>query len=311
MKCPGCSKNHKRSYGMTCGCGYKFALDPKVDKFADGRILAAARRASSNGTHYFTFPQMVTAARNLQRQSIGIAIFGGIMLLVAGALISVNRERVIFAEVLVLFGIVSLFSYALGGSFNAERFQAALKTYEQAKRPLKFLLRNDGPLRTPPQEWVEGDIYDYGVEGILIVSRQILFDLLVLNGLHTTSRILIVSEGGYPNYIADHVNQVLKSQPDVPVFILHDADAQGAAMVSRLKRSDKFQLYHHAITDLGLHSQDLARMPNLRRFAKKDKVQIDYLNWGRLSAGIGVAISASTVLVDVIGRDPDSYSSFG
>ena len=52
-------------------------------------------------------------------------------------------------------------------------------------------------LGTPPPEFEEPDLYDYGVERILVVQHDLLVDLFVLNGLHAEQRMLggAIAEG--------------------------------------------------------------------------------------------------------------------
>lgn len=314
MKCPQCSVNHSYKSGMNCRCGYQFVLDPKRDGYTDGKLLAVVRKASAADTQYFTFPQLATAAVGLRKSLFPMMCWGLLLLIIAGALFFYAPNLFPIAGFLCFGGIVLLVSGIKGhGSLDVKQLRKAVEKYEAGKRPLTYLLRDDRPLAVPPVDWPEDDLYDYGVEGILVVERPILADLFVMNGQHAAHRILVVSECGYPEYIVPHVNRILDEQPSVPVFALHDASPSGATMVSRLKNSSVLNLFDHQITDLGMHSADLKRMPKLRQFESNGEVAIDHLAWGRLSSGLGVAMVGGMTLVDVIGQDPETSSmmSFG
>lgn len=314
MKCPECSRNHKYSFGMTCGCGYRFVLDPKRDSFTDGKLLAAVRKASANETLYFTFPQLATTVAGMRPSKKPAIIIGTVMLLLAAIFpFTLGLMSLPWTIGLGLTGSVCLLSGLMGpGKLDIPHLRRMLEKYEAKKGAVSFLLRDDQPLANPPSDWAEQDLYDYGVEGILIVSRPILVDLFVMNGLHAANRVLVVSECGYPNYIVRNVNRILSEQPGVSVYALHDVSADGASMAARLRNSEIFHLIDHSITDLGIHKSDLERTPKLRQFESRGKVSVDHLRWSRLSSGVGTAIVGGVALVDVIGHDPEaSSSSFG
>ena len=77
MKCPNCATNHLRGkQGMQCKCGYQFVFDPKRHGLTDGKFLSHVRRASRNGTYFFTENQLyATACRSLNRRAEAIAAF--------------------------------------------------------------------------------------------------------------------------------------------------------------------------------------------------------------------------------------------
>lgn len=198
------------------------------------------------------------------------------------------------------------------GRLDPSKLNRAVDKYEANAKPCAFLLRDDRPLAEPPPDWPESDIYDYGVEGILIVGRPLLVDLFVLNGFHTENRMLVVSECGYPDYLVPHANRIVSEQPDVPVYVLHDSTPNGTQMARRLTVSRIFDLQGHAITDLGLGPDDVNRMRHLKKFAAGGSVEIDHLRWNRLCNGAAAAIVGGSTLVNVIDADPDgSRLSFG
>lgn len=303
---------------MTCRCGYQFVLDPKTDRLTDGRLLAAARRAGSNNTHYFTANQLATAARQLHDGAktgrLSRSVLTGCLALGAAFFVATlaGEGTIIIALFLSAVALICFAQFFFSDSFDKQEFSAALSKYQGSGRTIEYLLRDDGPLMQPPPDWSEEDIYDYGVEAILIVQHNRIVDQLVLNGFHAAARVLVVSESGYPQYIVPHVKRILEDQPDIRVCILHDATAKGASMLKRMKAFNNLPLGDRPITDLGLASSDLSRTPNLSRFEIAGQVALDHLTWSRLSDGLTLCMAGEATLGESIGKEPDeSLLSFG
>ena len=294
MKCPECLGNHRYRNGMQCSCGYRFALDPKKDKYTDNKIVVAARKASLDGERYFTMRQMATTVLAM-RGSASSSISWGIVFGIAAAIVA---GLGIWSFTIVL-GLLSLsqFFYGFIGihRFDYEQFSEALNKYLSKKKTPPRLLRNDRPLAKPPPEFADSDLYDYGVEGILITARPLLVDMLVLNQFHTTQKVVVIDESGYPEYLVPHVNQILNAQPNLRVFALHDATESGAAMVRELQSSKVFNLENREIVDLGIGKRDLPQLRRLKRFARQDGgVAIDHIRFEKLTTALGAAMTADT-----------------
>lgn len=306
MKCPSCEKNHPYKEGMTCKCGYQFAVDPKKDGFADGKILAAVARASEEGARYFTQRQFATAIYR-KAPSVFMLVFGA-LLIGLSVVASLVLETFAVGFVMILIGTILIIMYFTLGTVDVAKALLGLKKYEAAKGSFEFLLRDNHPLREAPPEWDEDDIFDYGVEGILIVDSDVMVDFLVMNQLHSANRVLVVSEKGYPSYIVPHVNQLLDENPELNVYAMHGTEGVGAVngMVERLQESSVFDFSDIEIVDLGLSQADLDRLPKLRRFEEEGRVPIDYLQFSKLAGGLTQMLGTGLVFKDIIGQSGDS-----
>jgi len=292
-------------------------LDPKRDGYADGRIRAAFRKASAGETRYFTRNQLATEVAGMRPGVVNGKTVGGVLVIGSVALWFLDLAPLVlclfFGAIGVSEFVSSFLASLLGlGRLDTSKLNRAVDKYETNGKPCSFLLRDDRPLAEPPPEWSESDIYDYGVEGILILERPLLVDLFVLNGFHTEHRTLVVSECGYPEYIVPHANRILHEQPDVRVNVLHDSTREGMQMATRLVDSDVFELQGHKITDLGLNLDDVNQMPRLKKFGVSGGVEVDHLKWSKLSNGTAAAIVGGIALVDVMDTDSaGSGMSFG
>ena len=302
MKCPACRKNHQYKNGMKCGCGYRFALDPKKDGFADGKILAAVDRASEEGVRYFTKRQFVTAMYR-KKPSVGMLIFG-VVLIGLSAVVFLEPEAIPVCLFMVSIGMFLITMYFARKAVDVAKCLRGLSQYEAAKGRFEYLLRDDHPLIQPPPECDEDDIYDYGVEGILIVDSDVMVDFLVMNQLHSANRVVVVSETGYPAYIVPRVNRILDESPSVPIYALHGAedDFKDSRMVDALQASSCLDCSGREIIDLGISQADLDRLPNLRRFKEEGHVPVDYLQFNKLAGGLTQMLGSGLVFSDIIGR---------
>ncbi|MEM0969259.1 MAG: hypothetical protein AAGJ31_07925, partial [Verrucomicrobiota bacterium] len=114
---------------------------------------------------------------------------------------------------------------------------------------------------SPPPEWQEPDIYDYGFERLVICEDPLTVDWLVKNGLHTSENALVICEDGYPEYLLPRAQQALNEASTLPVFLFHGSDTSGTEMETRLRQGGSFPLARHPVTDLGI---DRATVHQLR-----------------------------------------------
>lgn len=309
MKCPSCQTNHRpgKTRNLRCTCGYRFVFDPKRDgRVTDGKFLAIVRKVSMDDTAYFTenqlYAQFCQSQRKRSRPLLGVGV-----LLAAGA-VCLLFVHVDLLPLSVMLGIVALICLGVAAyrAFAAPPdmavFQTALNKWRQAGHSFDKLLTEPG-LHTPPPEWDETDIYDYGVERILIVERDILVDLFVRNGLHAQERMLVLSESGYPDYLIPIAQRCLHDNPEVPVYLLHDAARGGPTMRRRLQVADVLPLEGHPLLDLGLFPDDVKRMPNLKVLQphKRDfAVPVDVLLYATIGAGIAQAMAQNLAFSELL-----------
>lgn len=214
----------------------------------DGRFLALVKQASAGGTQRYTLRNLIAVHRGQLAKknaasrkgclgcSLGLGL-GGLALMAAGE-----------GDAFIL-TIIGLAGSMLGGFSKppdaAEQVEPAVEAWRKAGGELPNLIE-EPTLHTPPPEAPEPDIFDYGVERILVVDRDILVDLFVLNGFHAQERALVISSNGYPQYLVPRLAQVLEQNPETPVYLLHDAGS--AISTANLPESAR-------VIDLGLTRQ--------------------------------------------------------
>lgn len=313
MRCPRCANNHAKKDGPVCKkCGRTFVFFDK-DPMSDGKFATLLSRASSGNTLYFTRDQLYTVYA-LQDGSSRPGIVSLLVILAIG----VGSAFAFFAGSAGLgsfLAVAAVISLAIWLSMRSAKppprasLMHALDRWHAAE-PIEKLI--DRPsLQKPPQTWREPDIYDYGVERILVVQHDILVDLFVKNGLHAQERAVIVSERGYPDYIVPIARRLLEESPQLPIFLLHDADATGLMMQRRLEGSGLLPLSGHPIIDTGLTPRDVGRLAKLRPLRPETRgnaLPADALPYGLLATGFTLAFADALPLGALIDRQkiPDA-----
>jgi len=323
MKCPKCGINHKKKEGYLCTCGHKFCFRPDVDGgMTDGKFVACIRRASANDTYYFTEDQLYTAwcrqAKGMSSpaMSCGCCLTVGIAIALAthaGTELIPFRAFVglfaVFVGLVAFVFLIRLIWRAVGPPPDEVRFREAVRKWVGVQGPIEKMIETPR-LGTPPPEFEEPDLYDYGVERILVVQHDLLVDLFVLNGLHAEHRMLVVSANGYPEYLRDRAQQLLVEALDLPVLLLHDSTPEGVTMGELGVR----WLAARNVIDLGLEPDDVPRLKSLRATKPKRRnyeVAVASIPYVSLSSLLGNAIAEGVAIAEVLPAVGPGYGDGG
>ncbi|MEO2034160.1 MAG: hypothetical protein ABGZ35_18960, partial [Planctomycetaceae bacterium] len=286
----------------------------------DGKFVACIKSASQNGTQWFTENQLYAVfCRRMSRPQYKYALVGLAPMGIALGIIMVGDHTTLpyvlplIAGTLVLTSVLAIACYFLRPTVERSRFDSHLKLWKNRKGSKDFKLLTKPALKKPPPEWTEPDIYDYGVERILIVERDILVDLFVRNGFHAEQRMLVLSESGYPSYMAPVARKLMDERADLPVFLLHDATAHGVGMEQRIRSGDLLPLRDHPLTDLGLFPADFEKLKRTNAYdvANKERaLPADALMFPFLIMGMGSAFTHGDTFSTLLAQDT-AYSSGG
>jgi len=219
-----------------------------------------------------------------------------------------------FAWMLPVIGMLIAVGLYLNGpilAINSQQFGKYIDQWIQ-RRPLAYLLTVPR-LHEPPPQWHENDIYDYGVERILVVQRDELVDLLVMNQIHVQQKTLIFAESGYPVYISGRVAGLLTERLDLPIFVLHDADRLGCGTLQRLK--DAYWLPNqggdsekYRWIECGLFPEDFQKIQQLsqvRYWKKRFELPVDTLLMTTLSQALAASFLAEASIGELLQRSID------
>lgn len=326
MKCPQCQSKQKHSQGMNCvSCGYQYVINPKTSgSLSDNKLQVLASNVSGNGTYHFTYHQLLGyfLRRTLAEKRRGSVILAVICVVAVPIMWVVDLRFCMVVPIIVFLGsMLSLWGrLPVAKPDVALRVQMdkALDDWKAAGRELEKMITKP-TLHEPPPDWPDRDVYDYGVERILVVEHDLLVDLFVLNGFHTLHNALVIAESGYPDYLLPRLQQLLQERADLPVYLLHDATPDGVAMQDRIHSATDLPFGEHPIVDLGLMPQDVAMIQSLRWTKHTSFPQmglpVDLMPYATLAAIAGDAIDTGQPLGDVaaaaIATGGESAGSYG
>src|SRR5262249_17195627 len=81
---------------------------------------------------------------------------------------------------------------------------------------------------------LEGDIGDYSFDRAVIVDRARTVDLLVANNFHFENNCAVLSIDGYPKGPFQTIKKMLKRNPKLQAFVLHDPALRGCRLAQQL-----------------------------------------------------------------------------
>lgn len=313
MQCPECGTRQKNDITPQCRCGYRFIFQKKTARgMTDAKFRDLLRRAGDDGIFQFTFPQLYTAwcqqdaeEKYLLLQKKLAAAGGALLLLFTGCFFFLGRLGGFLSLIFLVIPWLILRQYRQQSPPDLGGLKKLLKQWQTGDGGGDEMLLVPPSLHTPPADFPEQDVFDYGVEKIIIVERPLLVDLLVKNGFHADQNALIFSRDGYPDYIVQQARNLLKQNSSLPIYFLHDAGETGMAR--------KKNLAGRKVIDLGINPEHLERMSFLNALQlhrKGYKAPLDILPYPVLAALFGEALREKRTVGEVLEqRDAESATT--
>lgn len=223
-------------------------------------FMIAFLKASNSPTVNYQVRQ--ANARNLQ--------ILGAFILVIGILLSMGVQSFIVFLISVLLGMSSIYlgtrqrmfiNNNISETFLVAQyqFQDWLNRWQSINDPIPKML----PL---PQEetasnslvgersrTISSDITAYSFDRAVICDNSAIAQMLIANNFHFENNCAVLSITGYPQSIFSTVMEMLKRNPDLKVYALHDASPHGVSLVHQLRTNSQwFADSNVIIYDLGL-----------------------------------------------------------
>ena len=232
MKCIYCATDAKlreRTSGMCPACGKPFALEPtKGDLLTDVAFQSAINAESATGQVRWGVEHLYyeLCRRRWKRRWFFMRYF-------AGPTVRMDQAT----------------------------FDALWSKWRSAHgEPKGLIVRKPSKPSARPQE---SDIGDYSFDRAVICDRARTVDLLIANNFHFENNCAILSIGGYPEGPFDTVRTMLKRNPKLQVFAIHDATVPGCKLAHTLASDATWFKGQVAVTDVGLHPAQAGRFRGL------------------------------------------------
>lgn len=297
MKCIYCQKDTKYKVRKTNGgrcesCNHEFAFDPKAkpSPVTDSAFQHTIDQVSGQGKLFFTenqlyyeFNRRLTRRPSFLKGLLGAVVLLAVLtvfcallkvpwpfvvlisLLVGGASLGALLFQALVRDVLVRIGLSTI-----DLKINLSEFRGTyLQRWKKVHGAIPKLVDLDASRRPTARLTKEADITAYSFDRAVVTEHAPLAAMLIANNFHFENNCAILSLDGYPFGSADLVRQMLRRNPNLQVFVVHDATVAGLGLAAGMRRSDWFPEATTSIIDLGLRPSQawLLRLPGHRRDA--------------------------------------------
>ncbi len=189
-------------------------------------------------------------------QIVGIIILGGG---ISGSILIINSFyaftlSVVLGMVSIYLGTQQLQNSGLSTQeflFSQNEFENWIERWRQINGLIVKILpspREDNTLTT-----FNPDVTAYSFDRLIVCDRATIAQLLIANNFHFENNCAILSITGYPQGIFETMMQMLRRNPDLKVYALHDCSPQGIGLIHHLRTSPRwFQDSDIIIIDIGL-----------------------------------------------------------
>ncbi len=262
MKCIRCGNDSRykdRGRGICPGCHKPFAFEPRTGSpLSDAAFKSALDAVSANERLRWGVEHLYYEVCRRKRAKFRTGL-GCLLLLLVPSVgltsLALQRFRVV-PSLLAALGAVSLWLLIrakVGAPYVKLTLEQFNVLWERWKRvhgaPPGVIVRKESVRRTRSPE---PDLADYSFDRAVVCDRARTVDLLLANNFHFENNCAVLSVSGYPAGPFETVRAMLKRNPRLHVFALHDATPEGCRLAHLLATSPLWFKGHAIVTDVGL-----------------------------------------------------------
>jgi hypothetical protein len=252
VKCIRC--NHDSNYpdrtNQTCpACKGKFAFEPRTgDKLTDQAFKNAIDRVSSEGSVKFTQRNLYYEVDRLGKRSAstwGAAIGWFATAATAIAVGAAGAEVLIYigAALLVVAAIKIPHDSQKRVKLTEEQFEVLYARWKSVHGAPAGLFTSK-PLRVAPKEPrarelaedLRDELSQYSFDRAVITDSRETADLLLMNDFHFENNCAVLSIDGHPAHAFATVRKMLRNNPKIEVYALHDCSPEGCELAWTLRQ---------------------------------------------------------------------------
>jgi len=137
-------------------------------------------------------------------------------------------------------------------TIDLNQFQGWLNTWTEINSITK-LLPPPRVLKLKANTAVSADVSAYSFDRLVVCDRPEIAQFLIANNFHFENNCAVLSITGYPQNIFDTTMEMLRRNPDLKVYALHDCTPRGIGLVDHLRTSPNwFSDSSAIIIDIGI-----------------------------------------------------------
>jgi len=261
-----------------------------------------------------------------QRQKLAnsLQVWGGIVLVFGIGVTLLSSSFPLFLASSAI-GLLSIYlgtrkiekKPATSQNFTIElnQFQGWLNTWTEINSMTKLL---PPPRALNANTAVSPDVSAYSFDRLVVCDRPEIAQFLIANNFHFENNCAVLSITGYPQSIFDTTMEMLRRNPDLKVYALHDCTPRGIGLVDHLRTSPNwFSDSSAIIIDIGiLPRQIIAAGDNMfvlsSESSARDAVQLspairqdlspEELDWLKLGNFVELESFSPQKLIQILNR---------
>lgn len=283
MKCIKCDRDNnlkeRTEYkGLCAQCKHPIVFDPKIHPvpLTDIGVKRAIELISVNHTLQFTEKQLYYFLNNrlhqAERQNTRgcLIAIGVIFSLLSVILLALGLNSLPFLTGFLgflLFSSLATIIFIFSShrlrkrfgirtpnkteKFSLDTFSALFHRWQKVNGPVKGLLPPT-PLTLPPVT-LSQEVTQYSFDRLIVTDRAAIAELLISNNFHFENNCAVLSIDRYPFNLFDTVMGMVRRNPDLKVFTLHDCSPTGVTLAHRVRTDPAWFAGQNArVYDLGL-----------------------------------------------------------
>ena len=152
-------------------------------------------------------------------------------------------------------------------TIDTHRFSDILTRWESVNGRIP-LLTTVQPRSQTASSTIDPDLTLYSFDRVLVCDNDAIAQFFIANNFHFERNCPVISINGYPQNIFTTLLDMLRRNPELKVYVLHNADPKGMSLAHKLHTDpDWFGNSTAQIYDLGLSPQQV--FPNRKMFVKR------------------------------------------
>lgn len=262
----GHDSKYKERPGRRCPlCRGNFAFEPREgDKMTDAGFQACIHAVSAHGQvrwgvenlYYEVCRRENRRSRPEPPRNAGLACTGVALILAVFGLATKQGLFAVGAGVatlcaLLMLGIAFVLSRRRYVPVSLDRFNNLWRLWREAHGTPEGVIVRPEPGQASRRP-VEADIGDYSFDRAVICDRPRTVDLLLANNFHFENNCAVLAVDGYPPGPFETVREMLKRNPRLQVFALHDATFDGCGLAHRLANDPAWFHGQVPVVDVGM-----------------------------------------------------------
>jgi hypothetical protein len=273
MKCIRCNNEDTLRAGESrCHhCNGEFAFLPGA-RFTDEAFFSALQNLSEDGAvkwlpgHlYFELARQRVAPNRLNPWVLGALSSMGFF--VAASYAQVFAWAWIFGATSVGSALAAWLSREKPAGYlptSREDVHQALARWCEVHGKPRGLIEKRARASAPYRDRVsDEELLGYSFDRALICDRPEIVDFFIANNFHFENNCAILGFNKYPEDVFEVVLRMLRNNPKLLVFALHDATMKGCGMAYTLANQDEWFKGRAKITDVGLRPEHADFFPGL------------------------------------------------